>query len=302
MKTSIFFASALSTGVFALPRPDFFDPLSLFGAKVTVPATVTVTKQASACLSVAATGGADISLSLPGIDVGATSVPTTSGRVPIVQTPGVPVVPQTTLKTQSLVPAPTTTPVVTLPIPDIDRVTGAAQAYLSAGAAYQAAILYHHNAARANHGAAPLTWDASAEANARITANTCNFAHYIPLGANQGQNIYTTSSDAFNVTAGITEVWYKNEFSATLPWLGFANIPATIFPGIGHLTQMVWKDTTKVGCASVDCGSKMLVGGLPSKMNKFTVCNYGPAGNVGGSFALNVGRPISTSNLGKWTD
>jgi uncharacterized protein YkwD len=180
--------------------------------------------------------------------------------------------------------------------------SGPNQAYLSSGANYEAAVLYHHNAARANHNAAPLTWDSTCEENARIAAQKCTFAHYIPDGAGQGQNIFTTSGDAFNVTAGITESWYKSELPPMMPYFGQANIPDEVFHSVGHLTQMVWKGTTKVGCVTTDCGDKMIVGGSASTMNKFTVCNYAPAGNMGGAYAKNVDSPISQSNLGGWAD
>jgi len=45
----------------------------------------------------------------------------------------------------------------------------------------------------------------------------------------------------------------------------------------GHFTQVVWKSTKKVGCFRQKCGNKYL-----------TVCQYYPAGNVGGKFKANV--------------
>ena len=42
-----------------------------------------------------------------------------------------------------------------------------------------------------------------------------------------------------------------------------------------HLTQMVWKDTTKVGCAATYCAQKMPLGGAYSW---YTVCNYAGPG------------------------
>lgn len=183
-----------------------------------------------------------------------------------------------------------------------NRVKGADQAYLSSGADYQAAVLFHHNAARANHDAGPLVWDTDCEASARIAAETCIFEHYIPDGVRQGQNLFTVSGEAFNVTAGITESWYKGELEPMMPYFGQNNIPDDVFHSVGHLTQMVWKDTTKVGCVSLDCGSKMIVGGTTSSMNKYTVCNYASPGNVAGGYAENVAAPISTTNLGGWAD
>lgn len=182
--------------------------------------------------------------------------------------------------------------------------TGAIQATLQSGPDYQAAVLYHHNAARANHNAAPLVWDSECEAGARRTAEMCIFAHPDFLGdIDQGQNLFTVSGDSFNVTAGITESWYKGELEPMMPHFGKDNVPDDVFHEVGHLTALLWKATTKVGCVSLDCGSKMKFGdGTPTDLNKFTVCNYASPGNFAGKFAENVDPPISTDNLGSWLD
>ena len=187
---------------------------------------------------------------------------------------------------------------------DPGHISGTVQAGLtpSDGEAYINAILFHHNQARANHGADPLVWNATVADTAAITANTCEFSHYIPDGAGQGQNLFTTSGPVFNVTAGITEEWYKGEFEAMLPHFGAPILDDNVFHNVGHLTQVLWKGTTSVGCTSVDCGDAMTIGGQPSDLNKYTVCNYYPAGNVATLYALNVGLPISTTDLGSWSD
>ncbi|KAF1938842.1 PR-1-like protein [Clathrospora elynae] len=201
--------------------------------------------------------------------------------------------------------APPSSSTVPAPQPTVlsnEHSSGTDQAYLSSGADYQAAVLFHHNAARANHNAEPLTWDADCEANARIAAKKCTFEHFIPQGAGEGQNLFTVSGNAFNVTAGITESWYKGELEPMMPYFGQKDIPDEVFHRVGHLTQLVWKSTTRVGCVSLDCGGAMVVNDKSSTMNKYTVCNYSPAGNVGGEYAENVVAPISSTNLGSWTN
>jgi hypothetical protein len=42
----------------------------------------------------------------------------------------------------------------------------------------------------------------------------------------------------------------------------------------GHFTQVVWKDSTKVGCATVKCPA----GTVLSFPSWYTVCNYNPQG------------------------
>lgn len=45
----------------------------------------------------------------------------------------------------------------------------------------------------------------------------------------------------------------------------------------GHFTQVVWRDTTRIGCFMTDCwanwnGNRFLA--------KYTVCNYSPPGEL----------------------
>jgi hypothetical protein len=49
----------------------------------------------------------------------------------------------------------------------------------------------------------------------------------------------------------------------------------------GHFTQLVWKNTTSVGCGASDCGND----------GWLLVCEYWPPGNVIGEFGGNVGKP-----------
>ncbi|KAH6642771.1 CAP domain-containing protein [Boeremia exigua] len=188
---------------------------------------------------------------------------------------------------------------------DPGHTPGPQQAFLTvnSGLAYRNSILFHHNQARANHGSQPLVWNETVAATAKITADTCIFEHSVPDNVRQGQNLYTVSGDYFNVTAAITESWYKGEFPFMRNYYGATDIPSNVFGQVGHLTQVVWNGTTSVGCYSLDCGNRMVVfGERQSSMNKYTVCNYWPAGNVRTQYALNVGRPRSNTDLGNYAD
>jgi len=56
----------------------------------------------------------------------------------------------------------------------------------------------------------------------------------------------------------------------------------------GHFTQVVWKNSTELGCGAAQ-GVKTFQG---NQYNAFyVVCQYGPAGNVIGQFDDNVIKP-----------
>ncbi|KAI8448324.1 CAP domain-containing protein [Phakopsora pachyrhizi] len=57
--------------------------------------------------------------------------------------------------------------------------------------------------------------------------------------------------------------------------------------GYSHFTQVVWADTTAVGCSMTSC-TDVAGSGLPQSPVKFWACEYNPAGNVIGQFDQNV--------------
>lgn len=57
----------------------------------------------------------------------------------------------------------------------------------------------------------------------------------------------------------------------------------------GHFTQLVWKDTTTVGCDSRLCGTQ----------GWYLVCEYWPRGNVMGEFGQQVDWQVNGSS---WTN
>jgi len=203
-------------------------------------------------------------------------------------------------------PVPTKTPVpAPAPAPPstqygVTHKSGASQAALSSGTDYRNAMLWHHNRARANHGASNLKWSDACEAGARKAANTCVFAHVITQG--QGQNLYATSGSAYNATAAVTEAFYKSEADLYTYWgkepphdpKNPSRLDEKIFHAWGHLTQVIWKETTQVGCVTVNCP------GMAT--NRYTVCNYFPAGNMASRFAQNVVAPKASYKKFAWTD
>ncbi|KAF2640534.1 PR-1-like protein [Massarina eburnea CBS 473.64] len=190
----------------------------------------------------------------------------------------------------------------------VTHTSGTVQATFHEGDEYKNSVLWHHNRARANHGASNLEWSDECESAAQTAAAYCDFEHHVVDG--QGQNLFTTSGDAYNVTAGITDSWYKGE-ADIYTWWGeepphsssdSASLDMETFEKYGHTTQMLWKSTTSVGCVTIDCGSKMTVSGASSTMGKYTVCNYSPPGNYVGEFAKNVAAPSGAYSGYSWSD
>lgn len=54
----------------------------------------------------------------------------------------------------------------------------------------------------------------------------------------------------------------------------------------GHFTQLVWKDTTTVGCGRRLCGTR----------GWYLVCEYWPRGNVVGEFSDEVDPPVNVTD------
>ncbi|KEQ76733.1 PR-1-like protein [Aureobasidium namibiae CBS 147.97] len=157
---------------------------------------------------------------------------------------------------------------------------------------YQERVVDHHNVHRANHSAPALEWDSALAATAAKIAATCVYAHSMDVdGGNYGQNI-AAGVEANNVSAVITELFYNGEVGYYTNLYGQANPDMTNFEKWGHFSQLVWKGTTKVGCATQYCsGGLANVGQYVSP--HFTVCNYGAPGNYAGEYADNIGASLN---------
>lgn len=138
----------------------------------------------------------------------------------------------------------------------------------------EARLLAIHNRERAATGARPLAWDSALAAGSasygpalerlgKLAHSPANLRH------GQGENLWMGTRDAYELEE-MAESWAaeKRLFRA-----GF--FPSVSRSGkwsdVGHYTQMIWKGTTRVGCA-VHKSAKW----------DFLVCRYSPAGNVVG--------------------
>lgn len=161
---------------------------------------------------------------------------------------------------------------------------------------YQTAVVDHHNLHRSNHSAPALQWDTTLAQYAENTASGCVFAHDMNQGdGGYGQNLasWGTSGDMDDLknkaaAQGVTNQWYNDEMNNWSSY-GQDNPPSgQDLNSFGHFTQLVWKSSTKIGCATVKCPAGTVLS-LPSW---YTVCNYNPPGNFGGEYGVNVLKPL----------
>jgi cysteine-rich secretory family protein len=129
-------------------------------------------------------------------------------------------------------------------------------------------ILAVHNSERAAVGVPPLLWSdklaADAKPWAEHLATTTEFAHDPTASSKgEGENLagFITS---VSETGGGETLWVNEKAN----WHGGLFVAGA---GTGHYTQMVWRDTKEVGCATASGG------GHPFSI---LVCRYSPQGNI----------------------
>ncbi|KXS93666.1 hypothetical protein AC578_9358 [Pseudocercospora eumusae] len=153
---------------------------------------------------------------------------------------------------------------------------------------YQDRVLKHHNYHRKNHLAEPLVWDQSLAYTAQLVAQTCVYQHNMKFDPGAGQNI-AAGYGPDQIGHVITDLFYNNEIPMFQnQW--YREPDMTYFEQWGHMTQMCWKATTRVGCATQYCpyGLGNVAGGVQPY---FTVCNYKNPGNVATEYAQNLSPP-----------
>ena len=95
-------------------------------------------------------------------------------------------------------------------------------------------------------------------------------------GGNYGQNL-AAGVVPENITEIITGLWYNAE---VVLYPSFGRNPTddemtASFHEWGHMTQIVWKNTTIIGCWTTDCTDQGGVANTGSNVLPYlTVCNY----------------------------
>ncbi|THW08669.1 PR-1-like protein, partial [Aureobasidium pullulans] len=160
-------------------------------------------------------------------------------------------------------------------------------------------VLVSHNVHRANHSASNLVWDNALASTAAKIASTCVYAHNTTTdGGGYGQNI-AAGLAADNITAVITELFYNGEVSYFNGLYGQAQPDMSNFHNWGHFSQIVWKGTSKVGCATQYCPKGLAncaIMVLQASLSIFSYAQYlaNPViGNYLGEFDVNVGKSLN---------
>jgi pathogenesis-related protein 1 len=142
-----------------------------------------------------------------------------------------------------------------------------AQAYLDAHNRVRAAVNEPAGYVGSWSALLQVTWSNAAAATAQAWANhlrdkrDCNLEH--DASSTYGENLAAGTSLA---PAEAVELWASEAQSYRYA------AQYEFEPSTGHYTQIVWRKTTSIGCASAQCARSTVV-----------VCRYSPPGNVIGA-------------------
>lgn len=133
-----------------------------------------------------------------------------------------------------------------------------------------------------------LTTDSTLAADAQAYANACVYQHSGTPG--RGENLYASAFFPVQInqpppSAAVSD-WEKENVLYT-----YGAIPAPNQSAVGHYTQLVWANTTKVGCGVARCftGSPFILQDPRYAVWDYYVCQYTPPGNFLTQYPYTVG-------------
>ncbi|XP_022899518.1 pathogenesis-related protein 1A-like [Olea europaea var. sylvestris] len=126
-----------------------------------------------------------------------------------------------------------------------------------------------HNTPRGQVGVGVVTWNTTLETYAQNYANQrkgdCNLVHsYGPYG----ENLAKGSASSFTGTAAV------NLWVAEKQYYNYGSNTCATGQQCGHYTQVVWRDSVRIGCARVSCNNGWY----------YVICSYDPPGNWQGEW------------------
>jgi pathogenesis-related protein 1 len=132
-------------------------------------------------------------------------------------------------------------------------------------------IVSLHNTVRAEVGVGPVRWSEKLAVYAQqwvdhLVSTRCGMEHRPRSGKwrqEYGENLFIGTAGRYG-TPDAVRAW-----AAEKPKYHGNVLRSSPRSGAGHYTQMVWQDTTQIGCATGRCKGNLIV-----------VCNYDPRGNI----------------------
>ncbi|XP_013646411.2 pathogenesis-related leaf protein 6-like [Brassica napus] len=126
-----------------------------------------------------------------------------------------------------------------------------------------------HNAARSQVGVPNIVWNATIASYALNYANArrsdCNLVY---SAGPYRENLAKGSSSTFSAISAV------NLWVAEKPYYNYSTNSCTGGKHCFHYTQVVWRDSVKLGCARVQCTNGWW----------FVICNYDTPGNYIGQY------------------
>lgn len=120
-----------------------------------------------------------------------------------------------------------------------------------------------------------LTWSTDVAAKAQAWADQCQFKHNPSLASlNLGENIAAATPNSLP-TMGVVQNWASES-----AYYDYGTNSCAPGQTCGHYTQIVWRNTTQVGCATKLCDKNSPFSGFTQW--QFWVCDYSPPGNFVG--------------------
>jgi hypothetical protein len=154
-------------------------------------------------------------------------------------------------------------------------------------------MLKAHNVVRNKHGLTPLKWSGKLASYSQDWANrlgstgSCKMVHRSGEPP-YGENLYWASPVSWSTgEASVQSITIKDvvkSWTDEEEWYNYNKNSCRPGKKCGHYTQVVWEDTTEVGCAIKVCADK----------SQSWVCSYNPPGNFVGK------RPYTTQSQSRF--
>ncbi|GAB6019048.1 hypothetical protein CHUAL_000675 [Chamberlinius hualienensis] len=144
-----------------------------------------------------------------------------------------------------------------------------------------------------------IAWDSNLAKLAQDWADKCQYGHNKPKDKDfkdVGQNIAQLQAN-YDIVKNFTspiDAWFDEVYKPGYPPDGYSTqytkaVPLVFTDATGHYTQIVWANTSYIGCGFVKYDPQ----NPPYTQALYYVCNYGPAGNYIGLDIYKIGKPAS---------